>query len=134
MNQERHERAGAPIVAARWETRRGQRSPPNKSCHGLVRLGEGRHARYTAPRERSKDMESYTADDPERVRPPYDDRLTGGAYFAAGVLPGVSLGVMPRILMPAPRAMSIASITAAYFTPGTPLTNMIFSLRGAKMS
>ena len=45
--------------------------------------------------------------------------------------PGVSFGGTPMTFTPAPRATSIASITSAYFTSGSPFTKMIFSGRGS---
>src|SRR6185437_15918521 len=82
-----------------------------------------------------EDMESYTADEPRRVRPPYTrTRTARSAYFAGAAEPGVSFGGTPSTTTPAPRATSIASITSAYFTSGEPFTNMIFSFRGAKIA
>jgi len=51
-------------------------------------------------------------------------------YFL-GASPGMSFGGTPMTFTPAPRAMSIASMTSAYFTFGSPLTKMIFSGRGS---
>src|SRR6266852_1671012 len=45
-----------------------------------------------------------------------------------------SLGVMPITFTPEPRATSIAQITSEYFTAGSPLTKMILSGRGSKIS
>ena len=98
------------------------------------------------------DMQSYTTAWEKKVRFPWtiaaetDTPRTafgpggvlgvlpsGPNYFAgaAVLLPGVSFGGTPMILTPAPRATSIASMMSPYFTPGTPLTKMIFSGRGS---
>lgn len=88
-------------------------------------------------------MKTYTADAPQRVRPPYQYSLTrkrelavsARHYFAgaaaAPALPGTSFGGIPITFTPAPRATSIAKMTWEYFTPGEPFTKMIFSGRGS---
>ena len=76
----------------------------------------------------------YTADDPRKVRPPYD---TEGCRMIAPAIrryfpePGVSFGGTPMTFTPAPREASIACTTCPYFDFGSPFTKMIFSGRGS---
>ena len=101
--------------------------PATEDRLGLGNESIGGCCRATAA---PRDMESYTADDPKRVRPPHENPASE-RYFAAGAAPGVSLGGIPMILTPAPRATSIAKMTSPYGTPGAPFTKMIFSGRGS---